>query len=441
MREVTECCHQPEPSTTNRTLPNRRRFLQSAATGAGSMALWAGVGSASDAAVAAPPQPPGWVPASGGAAKAVATTNTFLSQNGKLVGWEYAFGKIVDDYSGGVFNPYWGPLGAMVFHGGGHAATFDNSVVILDFNDLTFKRLSNPTPSNKGANWISTAGLSQNVDPAFNSYCEYGDGQPGAGHTYDTLAILPPADGGAPFGSLIRVSSFAVHVNLSRSTGWAHRFDFQSMAMRNGKWVRWSVNGPTNYLFPGACSAYDSRRKRFWWMAALSYLPPMIRYLDVATQQQLEAPYARTARLAPAADSGSMTLRYDPARDILVLTCTLGGKLVLAFLRCASPEMGWVVPPLSASIPAQPGASHPFDFVPEADKFVLLTGADNSALYDIKAPQDPTLVWTVTRRPLVGVAVPTAHIAGKRWSYAPAVKSFVWMASSSSGVIAYRPFV
>lgn len=442
MREVTKCCRQLEPSATIWTLPSRRRFLQSAATGAGSMALWTGVDSASYAAVAAPAPAPGWVPASGGAAKAVATANTFLSQNGKLAGWEYAFGKIVDDYSGGIFNPYWGPLGAMVFHGGGHAATFDNSVVILDFNDLTFKRLSIPTPSNKGANWISTTGLVQKIDPAFNSsYCEYGDGQPGAGHTYDTLAILPPADGGAPCGSLIRVSSFAVHVNLSRSTGWAHQFDFQSTAMRNGKWVRWSVNGPTSYLFPGACSAYDSRRKRFWWMAGLSSLPPMIRYLDVATQQQLDARYARTARVAPAADSGSMTLRYDPTRDILVLTCTLGGKLVLAFLRCASPEMGWVVPPLSASIPAQSGASHPFDFVPEADKFVLLTGADNSALYDIKPPQDPALTWTVMRRPLAGVAVPTAHIAGKRWSYAPAVKSFVWMASSSSGVIAYRPFV
>ncbi|MHB1200464.1 MAG: hypothetical protein ACYCZ6_13090 [Polaromonas sp.] len=36
--------------------------------------------------------------------------------------------------------------------------------------------------------------------------------------------------------------------------------------------------------------------------------------------------------------------------------------------------------------------------------------------------------------------IATAHITGKRWSYAPAVKSFVWMASSSSGVVAYRPF-
>lgn len=175
-------------------------------------------------------------------------------------------------------------------------------------------------------------------------------------------------------------------------------------------------------------------------MSGLSSLPPMIRYLDVATRQQLDARYASTARAAPAADSGSMTLRYEPVRDILVLTCTVGGQLVLAFLRCASPENGWVEPPLSASIPAQSGASHPFDFVPEADKWVLLTGADQSALYDIVSPQGPALVWTVTRRPLAGMSMPPAPIAGKRWSYAPAVRSFVWMASSSSGVIAYRPF-
>lgn len=420
---------------------DRRQFLRSSLTEVGSLALWASVGGASGSASAAASQTPSWVPASEGNIRAVVTANTFLSQNGKLAGWEYAFGKIVDDFSGGVFNPYWGSLGAMVFHGGGHSATFDNSVVILDLNDLTFKRLSNPTPSNNGVNWISTTGLVQPVDPAFDlTHCEYGDGQPGAGHTYDTLAILPPADGGAPCGSLIRVSSHAVHVNMSRSTGWAHRFDLQSTAMRNGKWVRWSVNGPTSYLFPGACSAYDSRRKRFWWTAALSSAPPMIRFLDVATQRQLEVRFSGAARLAPPASPDSVTMRYEPERDILVLTCTVGGELVLAFLRCASPELGWVVPPVSGTIPAQAGASHPFDLVPEADKFVLLTGADKLALYDIVPPRDPTLTWTVTRWPLDGVAIPTAHVAGKRWSYAPAVKSFVWMARSSSAVMVYRPF-
>ena len=445
----------------------RRQFLQFALTGVGTAALSAcggggggvvgGGGGGGDSVSAAatltpnaaaptapqalaPAQPSSLAPAVGGEIKAVVTANSFLSQNGNLAGWEQAFGKIVDEFSGGVFNPYWGPMGAMVFHGGGHAATFDNSVVILDFNDLTFKRLSNPTPSANGANWISTSGLPQNVDPAFNvTYCEYGDGQPGAGHTYDTLAILPPADGGAPCGSLIRVSSYAVHVNMSRNTGWAHRFDFQSTAMRDGKWARWSINGVAGNLYPGSCSAYDSRRKRFWWTAGLSSAPSTIRYLDVAAQQQLEIPYSSTAQVAPGASPDSATMRYDATRDILVLTCTVGDKLVLAYLRCAAPDLGWFVPRLSASIPASPGASHPFDYVPEAAKFVLLTGADNTALYDIVPPQDPALTWTVTRRPLAGVSIPTAYVAGKRWSYAPAIKAFIWMAQSSSIVMAYRP--
>jgi hypothetical protein len=384
---------------------------------------------------------PAWVPQRGGEARVVATVNSFLSQNGEVPGWEAAFGKIVDDYSGGVFNPYWGPLGAMIFHGGGHSATFDNSVVILDFNDLRFKRLSNPTPSEGGLNWVSTAGLSDKVDPAFNlTYCEYGDGQPGSAHTYDTLEILSPAEGGSPCGSLIRVSSYAVHVNISASTGWAHRFDFPSTDMQDGKWVRWSLNGPATYLFPGACAAYDPKRQRFWWMSGLSSLPSFIRYLDVASRRQMEARYGTSVRVAPPADPGSMTLRYEPSRDLLVLTCTVGGAFTLACLRCDSVLSGWFTPALSMPVPVIGGACHAFDFVPEANKFVLLAGADGSAIYDLYPSAELSQTWAVVRRPLTGDTLPWAYVAGKRWSYSPSVKSFVWMAKSSSSVVAYRPY-
>lgn len=426
---------------------DRRQFMQSSFVGLGSFALISGCGGGASATtgtvVATTPEPvplPMWVPASSDAMKAVVTKNSFLSQNGNLPGWEQSFGKIVDDYSGGVFNPYWGPLGAMVFHGGGHAATFDNSVVILDMNDLTFKRLSTPTPSNDGRNWLYLTAASTGTDPAFDLlHCEYGDGQPGAGHTYDTLAIVPPSDGGAACGSLVRVASFAVHVNLSANTGWAHRFDFPSTTMRDGQWTRWSVNGPSTYLFPGACSAYDSNRKRIWWIAGLSSAPRFIRYLDVSTRQQNEIGFGSTSGLAPAADPDSATMRYEPQRDILVLTCTINQKVVVAFLRCGQPEQGWTIAPLSQPIAANADAAHGFDWVPEANKFVLLTDADNAALYDIAPPAILGSAWSVVRRPLGGVTIPTANVIGKRWSYVPALRSFVWMASSTSAVIAYRP--
>ncbi len=405
-----------------------------------------GASSSSPSHAIATPQPqappivlPPWVPTDTDTFRSVTTGNSFLSQNGNLPGWERAFGRIVDDYSGGVFNPYWGPLGAMVFHGGGHAATFDNSVVILDLNDLMFKRLSNPTPSNGGKNWIATTAASP-VDPAYDAlHGEYGDGQPGSAHTYDTLAILPPADGGATCGSLIRVASFAVHVNLSANTGWAHRFDFPSTSMHDGQWSRWSVNGPTNYLFPGSCSAYDTTRKRIWWISGLSSAPRLIRYLDVATRRQTDIGFVSPFRLAPLADPDSVTMRYEPQRDILVLTCTVNRKMVLAFLRCAQAEAGWTIPPLSLTVPANTGASHGFDYVPEAGKFVLLTEADNLATYDITPPATLTSTWTVLRRPSASGAIPTAYVSGKRWSYVPALQSFLWIASSTAPVLVYRP--
>jgi len=359
-----------------------------------------------------------------------------MSQNGRVdSAWDYAFGKIVDDYSGGVYNPHWGPLGAMVLHGGGHSATFDNSVIILDYNDLTFKRLSNPTPSANGTNWTYV-----NADPSFNlTYCEYGDGQPGSGHTYDTLAILPPADGGSALGSLIRVGAYGVHPGMARNTSWAHKFDFSSASAGSGSWTRWSSNGLAT-LIPGACSAYDTARRRFWTIGQLSSLPFFIRYLDVASRENRQTGFSTGSGYAPGANPDSMTLRYDPVRDLLVLSCTAAGALRLSYLRCASPEKGWFSASLSAAIPVLAEWTHPFDYVPEANKFVMLSPADNAAVYDFVIPTDPVQPWLVTRQPLAaGSSIKSSYVCGKRWSYSPAAKCFLWMASSTSQVVAYRP--
>jgi hypothetical protein len=375
---------------------------------------------------------PAWTPQAG-ELRSIATSNTFMSLAGdSLQGWGYRFGTIVDDFSGGVFNPYWGPFGALIFHGGGHSATYDNSVLILDFNDLTFKRLSNPSP-------VSTF-THEHEDPLFKrEACEYADGQPGAGHTYDTLGILPPTDGGAPAGSLIRVSSHAVHVVISCNTAWAHRFDM-TPRMSRGEWSRWSTNGPTSHRSAGGSSAYDSKRKRFWWLAGLSSLPPFVRYLDVASRQQRETPYARGAQRAPPAQPNSVTMRYDQARDILILSATVQGKLVLSYLLCAAPESGWFTANLSSEIPSRSGWSHPFDYVPQTDRFLMLAPADPTAVYEISLSNPPSSTWHVMRRAFSNSsAIPIAHVAGKRWSYSETAKAFVWLASSTAEVVAYRP--
>jgi hypothetical protein len=390
-------------------------------------------GTGTDAQVEVPV--PDWAPKVGGELQPVPTTNTFVSQNGNLPGWEWHFRKIVDDFSGGVHNPYWGPLGALVLHGGGHASTYDNSTILLDLNDLTFKRVSDPSPPSTFDHYSAT-------DPLFDvEHCEYADGQPGAAHTYDTLAILPPSDGGGPNGSLIRVSSHAVHVNMSRDTGWSHKFDFSlGMKPSDGTWTRFSINGPTSYRAPGATSAWDSKRRRFWWIANLSSLPPLIRYLDPETRVQEDVAFVSHSVTAPPASPDSPFMRYDPVRDILVLTTTVQGSFRIAYLECSSPEQGWREPTLSEPIPAKNGASNPFDYVPEIDKHVLLSPADDAAVYELSVPAEPKDTWTVARRPFTGTTqIPVAYVSGKRWSYVPAARSILWMAKSDSGLYAYRP--
>lgn len=380
-----------------------------------------------------------------GSLQLLSTRNSFLSQNGGLPGWDYAFGKLVDDYSGGVFNPYWGRFGAMVFHGGGHSATFDNSVVLLDLNDLRFKRVSQPTPSLDGKYWADARKTAGGGDPAFDvAHCEYGDGQPGAAHTYDTLAILPPDKGGAACGSLVRMASFAVHVNYSCNTGWAHRFDFTSTSQRDGRWSRASVNSFDHYLAPGACSAYDSRRNRIWWLASLSWAPGHIRYLDMASGQHMQIALGQGAAIAPPAASDTPTMRYDPVRDLLLITATVGGNAALAYMRCAQPQAGWMTPTLSQPIPTLPDASLGFDRVPESNSLVVLSSADRHAVYALRLPEQLADPWPVSRQPFKQpkpLEMPTARVVGKRWSYSEAAGCFVWMASSTSPVVAYRPLL
>jgi hypothetical protein len=355
------------------------------------------------------------------------TTNTFVSQNPRIPEWGGAFGKIIDDYSGGVFNPYWGAKGCMVFHGGGHAATDDNSVVILDLNDLTFKRLSTPTMD--AAAWEKS--------PLLEPYGEYADGQPGACHSYDNLGILPPDAGGAANGSLIRVQSQAVEYHRSVNTDWSHRFDMVIGQERqhSGRWTRW-VGSTMKPFNPGGCSAYDSKRKRFWYLGGLGYSQPTtVRYLDVSTATKSEAPVATPA---PSSGADAPIMRYDVERDVLLLSVARNdGRAGVWWARPWNHE-GWVDSRLE--LPKQTNASTvPFDLVTDTGRYAFLTRADAGAVFEVDIPRDVREQWSITRRPVAGGAIAQAWVVGKRWSYAPALKAFVWYARSSGPVVAYRP--
>lgn len=366
---------------------------------------------------------------------------------GYRVGSGPEWNKVIDDYSGGIYNPHWGPLGALMLHGGGHAATNDNSVAVLDFNDLSYKRVADPS--------LDVTGIKPSDGPLYPGYDrEHGeylsDGKPGAAHTYDALAVVPPDVAGAPFGGLVRPFSTAIHVNLSGGTSWAHRLALHSrdVATADGRarntWMRWSTNAGHNFGGAGGCCAYDPVRRRVWWTGVPSQRPGRIAYLDCATRQQQTVRYVGSDAVF---DVSLPIMRYLPGADLLLAMGPRPGRSVVEahFFRPDAPTMGWFPVVLSAPPPLGTGAT-PWVYIPELRRIVLFTRADPGAVYEISVPADPTSAWPVLRRPFQPGATldASAHVVGKRFDWAPALRCIVYKplstAPSPSQFYAYRPY-
>lgn len=401
----------------------------------------------------APPTLPSWVPEPG-RLSLLSAANDWASIDpcpdnrcGYRLGSGPEWNKVIDDYSGGIVNPHWGPLGALMFHGGGHAATNDNSVALLDFNDLRFKRVADPS--------LDASGLRPQDGPLYPGYDrEFGeyvaDRKPGSAHTYDALAVLPPELAGAPFGALVRPFATAIHVNLSAGTTWAHllalhRRDVETAEARaRNAWSRWSVDAGQGFNGAGGCCAFDPVRQRIWWTGVPSQQPGRIAYLDCVSRRQLSVAY--TGRNAVFHVSLPI-MRHLAGPDLLLSIGPVPDRdrVQAHVLRPDAPQGGWQPVVFDHAPPVGLGAT-PWAYVPELRRIVLFTRADPEAMYEIAVPADPAATWPVVRRPFQAGArlEGAANVVGKRFDWAPALRCVVYkpLAQSPSGAqfYAYRPW-
>ena len=87
-------------------------------------------------------------------------------------------------YSGMAFTSELGTRGSLVVTGGGHADYWGNEVYVFDLSTNRWRRINNPS--------LALNGTNAETDPRFDKvYAEYGDGTPGASHTYDHLRCVP----------------------------------------------------------------------------------------------------------------------------------------------------------------------------------------------------------------------------------------------------------
>jgi hypothetical protein len=389
---------------------------------------------------------PSWVATTAGQLKTIPVSNSFSSANPSVFpdATYQPYGNSnhsnMEDFSGGVFHPWLGRWGSLIFHGGGHASYWGNQVVKLDMETRLYAMAhsSSVLPSrNTSGNNVMTPGA--DPDPVFdNTECEYGDGRPGSAHTYDALEIVPPWAGGGTKGTLVRPTSGAVHPFNSRSTGRAHRFPF---ALED--WSRWSSNALSTNTTPGAACAFDPRRNRVWWLANGFNGQTFIRYFDIRTGVQTQVNITSAISIA---EPDSPLMRYDAERDILIFTLANTTTLTIRYLSGLSNATltGWTAPTLSQTITARQGWQHPLDYVPDVDRWFLLSPSSSlqDGVYEIQVPSNPANTWTVTRRQFSGItSIPVKYTAGKRWSYSPKLKNFVWHGDilQSQGPYAYRP--
>ena len=371
---------------------------------------------------------PSWVPAQNTVAT-LTEANTFQSVNpgrspangwsfnssGVLIGGDsYIFAGTIDAFSGGVFNPYYGAKGCMVFCGGGHSVSNWCGIVICDIATLTYSVIQ---------------GGSSNCYPVTVANGEYADGSPVAVHSYDLLTVIGP-ESGYPLGALVLPLTNGGTVEANVTCSAAHLFDF---AHPENGWIRFAENNAGIIATDASCAAYDPDLNRVWWISAGNNLPTL-SYLNIATAAQ--AAIGITNKI-PVSYTNSLTLRYDSARKLLIHTngSSDGATRRVYYLDTTSAGTGFLQATLYTAFPApSSGLGFSFDRVPDGSYLCNVQGR----IFRLTIPAVLTDAWTVAEITYAGAALNTSYIHGKRWSYVPSIESFVWKSSSSTAHQIYR---
>ncbi len=346
-----------------------------------------------------------------------------------LIGvWSGDSAQRFGDYSGGVYNPYYGQLGAHVIHGGGHASNNDNSVFIANFNTLAFERVGGPTrlaSKSDYENRIKTGGFPDDI----SNPREVEPGVPGSAHTYDCLLILPPSVSGDPLGALIRPVSGAVGSSASRESGWSHVFTFTDR-----RWRRWSVNHAGSWS-PGGTCAYDTTRGIIWPISDGGM--PYRSYLTLADRTFTNIAGHPGLNSYP----DMMYSAYCAHRGIVVIATNAQGEGNIRMFWFSAGSTGSARTQVSfstGSLPAANWGGGTLVFVPELQKLVYWTQHNIDTYYEIDVPANPSSQWSWVARPITGPAKPSTlsppprNTNYRRMDYAPQLRSLVWVTAQDA---------
>ncbi len=368
----------------------------------------------------------------------------------------------VNAYSGSVVNPYFGAYGAIVFEGGGHADSNDNSVHVLELNanGAAFRRVTDPTPlfgsgTDEATRYANSRNSTEVVPLTDFIWEEYTvDGQPVARHSYGAQDVIGPEHGGAAHGTFMRVLTGAGAVHGAANGEVAHMVRFTSTTGAL-KWERAAtapgLSGPPGTQGIAArlggpnWTAHVPHQSRIYIECNGQGTSQPPRWFDLLTRQYVLGTGLRRTNDSDLPDGGIMF--YVEWRRILIHADAQAGKLRLRYMNVDVDQPSWVDLPrtLSQSVPVD-GRWSAACWCPDNGRIIVGNlRDDNAAVYEIEIPSNVDNVWTATRVPLpAGQSIRSApSTTYKKWSYNPYVRSIVYMPyaaqSGDDEVYVYRP--
>lgn len=349
--------------------------------------------------------------------------------------------NVIDAWGSAGYAPDWGTYGAMVLHGGGHGDYLGNEVYVFDLNDITFKRLDNPSAPANSADW-------ETYYACDNAWREISDGQPGSCHPYDNLAIIPAGKGGSSKGSLVRVWSQAVKctnpAHDTHSTSYSHIFDLDNPSAR---WQRFAAGYSTAEPSYSGYSVYDPVRNCFWITS--TGFSSSLRKLDVGTKA-----WTLYSVTLPSVAVDTATMHYSPTSDLVLATgADRSDNTVcrLYYMDPKNPSGGFKRATLSQNV--TPSASTGFmgaAVCTDNNRLYVISAYDKTVIWEILIPtSNYTATWTVNKIPLAGdsaaltsfsSALAKLKVINKLFNYYPKVKCLIYMPGGRGyKPIAYRP--
>lgn len=320
---------------------------------------------------------------------------------------------IMSAWSGGAYDT---KRDRLIVFGGGHADYGGNELYVFDVKTLSWKRLTNPSPTTIYCGQLNKT--SGQTDLRWNA-----DGSPVSRHTYDGIQYIPYLD------RLWVQGGSAWCTGVSDNQTW--QFDFDRL-----KWEKKTV-APINVGTP--VSAYDPKTGNVYTLnqtTLLEYNPHYDSWKIRSNPSWQNG--ENTAEIDPVRRrfiviGGGASFYYDLSKDGILRRKQLVTTGDTEIMNNNAP--GLVYDPTNDVLVAWNGAVKVFN----SKTKIREMSEDGSTVYVLNLD---TLVWTKIKAK--GVVKPPASVHNSpngtfgRWQYVPSLDAFIGVNSIDSNVFFYK---